>query len=611
MHAMASKKRRPTLDHGARKEEEEDAAHRCTLDAEVVSWGGRFHVPLLALTTDAVQRCLSDLTFVPNKEQAEARAQWARRTGGAAYMRKPPPSFPAYQTSASMLSVPAWYGYERWGACRRDRTSAGAAMPAAALVLNDDWVVRDSRYYPQKAAMAAVLGFWRRFEGAGAAGCTLVMPCGSGKTRTCLWTVLHAGRRAVMLVHQVKIMNQTVRAMAELAPACRVGIVHQSTLQTDPAKYDFVIMMIQTLDSMVKRKGAAAVAAALQLNAFGVLCGDEAHNYATRTFLNVLYLFNCRLRLFLTATPDRDDGLVRELEWVTGPIVFRSPQRMGYIHVAAVRVAHARPVLRARGAVDRVGMVSAVCECETRNRWLVDMLLELLRRGRTVWVCTLRALSQITPLMRMLAERLDAMGEADREAALWRHSAATTDPQCPAEPPLVSAAMSGGKAADYAQLSGLHRGFNAYASGGSARGGKKAAAEARARYSRVLFGYETQFCDGWDMPWLDTLLRAGSFKTENKTVQGCSRATRVHASGVKRFPLVIDCAEAVPGWGAMVTTQCACLTSLRTQLGAGVSRHYMRTDYGATPVAGLCDAIALSCAETASVYERRQTEEEA
>jgi len=236
-----------------------------------------------------------------------------------------------------------------------------------------------------------------------------------------------------------------VKATYEICyPGCRVALVQgrKKAESIDPKDYDVVVYSIPTLLAMIrtevekgvrgekKRKASGSsttlpptavlkrISTALKLDSFGMVIGDEAHHMAAAGFMKVLFLFNCRARLFLTATPDRDDGLVRELEYLTGPIVYRGAERPGAMSCLMVRYRVDRPIKR-RGEDVAFDMLVGDSACDARrNLWIASLVRILVRRGRTVLLNCARADAQVTPLTRLIHDLLSESGEKPP----WRHA---------------------------------------------------------------------------------------------------------------------------------------------------------------------------------------------
>jgi len=74
----------------------------------------------------------------------------------------------------------------------------------------------------------------------------------------------------------------------------------------------------------------------IRCDSYGLCVFDEAHRFASPQWAGVRLTVNPRYALYVTATPERDDGLVHELEAHQGPVVLRGADRDGHCAVVTV-----------------------------------------------------------------------------------------------------------------------------------------------------------------------------------------------------------------------------------------------------------------------------------
>lgn len=142
----------------------------------------------------------------------------------------------------------------------------------------------------QQAAHDAV--FERLSQGIGRQ--LVALPTGVGKTVL----ACHIARRfprALFLCHRQELVEQTARTMARIDPDRAQGVIDPDAHRIEP----FTVGMIQTVHRRLDRIDPAA---------FDLIIIDEAHHAAARTWRQVADHFTPRLRLGLSATPERTDG---------------------------------------------------------------------------------------------------------------------------------------------------------------------------------------------------------------------------------------------------------------------------------------------------------------
>ena len=141
----------------------------------------------------------------------------------------------------------------------------------------------------------------------------LVAPCGSGKTTMGLETIAFIGQPALVIVHTRELADQWVdRAYQFLnIPLEEIGILGGGKYRIGPR---LTIGLVQTLSrkDLTKIQGR-----------FGLVLLDEAHHAPAATFRRVLGSFPAHYRLWLSATPERNDGLHPILYAVGGSILYQ------------------------------------------------------------------------------------------------------------------------------------------------------------------------------------------------------------------------------------------------------------------------------------------------
>jgi superfamily II DNA or RNA helicase len=122
----------------------------------------------------------------------------------------------------------------------------------------------------------------------------IALPTGVGKT------VLGAHiaknfQKTLFLAHRMELISQTATTMSRVAPEIPQGFIMQG--RHDPAP--FTVGMIQTTYNRLNR---------ISPDAFDCVILDECHHSAAKTWRAVADHFKPRLRLGLSATPERADG---------------------------------------------------------------------------------------------------------------------------------------------------------------------------------------------------------------------------------------------------------------------------------------------------------------
>ena len=128
------------------------------------------------------------------------------------------------------------------------------------------------------------------------------MATGTGKTKTfCYLSSYH--KKCLFLVHTLDLLDQTVAAIKEsvqgdessLFQEVRVGVIQGDNFDIDAP---YVVATMQTLVNKLE---------SIPQDTFDLVCMDECHHAASKTFKKVLEHFSA-IKIGLTATPERFDG---------------------------------------------------------------------------------------------------------------------------------------------------------------------------------------------------------------------------------------------------------------------------------------------------------------
>ncbi len=210
--------------------------------------------------------------------------------------------------------------------------------------------------------------------------CVVSLPCGYGKT---VWflALAHALQRVTLvLTHKLPLVDQWVNEARAFLPGARVGYVTADDARVDGV--DVIVASIHSLRSHIeKRKPYVDVLFAR----VGLVCLDEGHHAVASTFASVLAVVPAQYRVVLTATPRRKDGLLPQLQWVAGPVIFQAFRRVGEVHVLALQyedVGGRHPELRRGRVLLNASMVTALTEDAVRTELAVAVITMLATQQR-------------------------------------------------------------------------------------------------------------------------------------------------------------------------------------------------------------------------------------
>lgn len=123
----------------------------------------------------------------------------------------------------------------------------------------------------------------------------IVKATGAGKRLSSIW-LMNNFQRSLFVAHREELIIQAYDEIQRFFPM-QVGIIKGKTFEPEKK---IVVASVQTLYNHLDK---------IDPNTFDYIVIDECHHYASRTFIQVVRHFNCKLRTGWTATPSRLDGL--------------------------------------------------------------------------------------------------------------------------------------------------------------------------------------------------------------------------------------------------------------------------------------------------------------
>ncbi len=138
----------------------------------------------------------------------------------------------------------------------------------------------------------------------------IIMPTGTGKTEVALAAMAQT-RVATLVVAPIRDLMYQWHRRILAAFDYDAGIVGDNLFDIKP-------VTVTTYDSAyihMDKMGAG----------FGLLIFDEEHHLPGSCRREAAILSAATMRLGLTATPERSDGLHADLDWLIGPVVYRMP----------------------------------------------------------------------------------------------------------------------------------------------------------------------------------------------------------------------------------------------------------------------------------------------
>jgi len=135
---------------------------------------------------------------------------------------------------------------------------------------------------------------------------------------------------------------------------------------------------------------------------------DEAHHAPSKYFSRSLPLINSKITLALSATPNRSDKLEKVLFWYFGPMLYKFDYEKNNTVITKIykyTIEHEKFIekkMKFGSEVNRPGTISNIITIGRRNRFIIDLVEDLITEQRKIIV-----LSERVEHLELLKKRLD------------------------------------------------------------------------------------------------------------------------------------------------------------------------------------------------------------
>lgn len=139
----------------------------------------------------------------------------------------------------------------------------------------------------------------------------LIAVCGSGKTNMAIELMCRVKQTTLWICHTKELLNQTISRMIATTTLTKeeIGIISEGKVKIGSK------VTIGLIGTLCKRDMKDIQ------DKFGCIILDEAHHLPANTFYDVITQFDARYRYYVTATPEREDGLTNILTYEMGEAV--------------------------------------------------------------------------------------------------------------------------------------------------------------------------------------------------------------------------------------------------------------------------------------------------
>jgi len=264
-------------------------------------------------------------------------------------------AYPIYRESNHKIYLPRYYGIEHFGMYHQNILSKGDDIDISFCGELFDYQHRIIDKYIEHV-----------YDSGG--GLLDVEP-GKGKTVMALNIISKLKKKTLVIVHKSFLMNQWIERIQQFLPNAKVGKIQGELIDIDGK--DIVLGMLQSLSSKTYDDSV--------WSSFGLCVFDECHHLSAEVFSNVMIQFVCNYNLGLSGTMTRKDGLTKVFKFFIGPVIHKEKTDLS-VEVKVKTIHYHDNDLFEHVKTDFRGnplystMISTLCECKERTKFLVDII---------------------------------------------------------------------------------------------------------------------------------------------------------------------------------------------------------------------------------------------
>lgn len=328
------------------------------------------------LTPDQLAEAKTDLTVKPFK------------MGNFNKYNKIDDSFPVYIENGDYISVPRFYGIQKFGQPDIDR------------LITYNYPKYDMKYLGKLRPKQEIITdkVFNEFDN-GNRGGLLIAGCGSGKTNMAIYIACKYKLKTLFVVHKTFLKNQIINRIKSTTNIQTVGIIQQKKVEIDTP---FVVGMVQSLSKIDYDDEI--------FKDFGMIIIDEVHHMGAKNFSKVYQKVSSKYMLGISAEKSRTDGAYKIINWFMGPIIHAEeqvPNDMVIVKKYSYKTSNERRskmiINKYIGEPDRSTMISNLVCIKKRNRFILKIIEELFDQGKNV-LCLTGRLRQVQLIYDLLNE---------------------------------------------------------------------------------------------------------------------------------------------------------------------------------------------------------------
>lgn len=277
-----------------------------------------------------------------------------------------PKLIPIYRENANKMYLPRSYAIEKFGEPQSSKLVEPTKIDIKSNILLREYQVKTYDTI-KKHILKSNTGITS-------------LPTGFGKTILILKLIRDLGTKTLFIVPSTRLLKQTIEKIEDFLPDASVGVIQQN--RTDTYGKDIIVGM---LHSIARREYNTNI-----FDGIGLIIYDEIHMAASEDLSKCLFKINSKYILGVSATVDRDDGLTEVLKLHLGGVFHEmKAERKGLqpiVKIYRYKNPELKPILNKFGKMNRAAMLNDLSDNEKRNRFIVDLIKEVMNMDRHILV---------------------------------------------------------------------------------------------------------------------------------------------------------------------------------------------------------------------------------
>jgi len=275
--------------------------------------------------------------------------------------------FMLFTENSKRIYIPKFYGLQKFGIPNINKISNGIVCSN----LEFNGTLREQQIEPVNNFIEAANDPLRM-------GGIISVPCGFGKTIMAVYIACHFKKKTMFISHKDFLNQQFLESVKTFVPNAKIGKIKQS--KVDVENKDIVIASLQ---SLAMRDYDINI-----FNDFGLVIIDEVHHTGAEVFSKAFKYINSKIILGLSATLNRKDGLRKVFEYYIGKSVYKYVNKENIdLNVELhkyfdTNIEYCNNIMLWNGKPNLAGMVNNICNYEKRNKYIFDLIINLLEKEK-------------------------------------------------------------------------------------------------------------------------------------------------------------------------------------------------------------------------------------